>query len=70
MVIIMETSSGKILDEACNHYNDVYRDEVLYSSWAAAPHVAAGLATVAPAGKAPVSGHVVGLMASLYAGRE
>jgi hypothetical protein len=29
----MEMSSGKILDEACNCFNEVYRDEVLYTSW-------------------------------------
>jgi len=37
MVTVMDTSSGKVLDEACNHYNDVYGDEVLYASWAEAP---------------------------------
>lgn len=32
------------MDEACNHYNDVYCDEVLYAAWAEAPKVDAGLA--------------------------
>ena len=39
----MEMSAGKVLDEACNHYNDVYCDEVLYAAWAEAPQVDAGL---------------------------
>lgn len=44
MVIVMDTSSGKILDEACNRYNEVYSDEVLYASWAEVPR--AGLQPV------------------------
>ena len=44
MVTVMEMSAGKVLDEACNHYNDVYCDEVLYAAWAEAPKVDAGLA--------------------------
>ena len=30
----MEMSSGKILDEVCNYFNEIYRDEVLYTAWA------------------------------------
>lgn len=29
----MDTSSGKVLDENCNCLNELYRDELLYSSW-------------------------------------
>ena len=29
----METNSGKALDETCNCLNELYRDELLYSSW-------------------------------------
>jgi hypothetical protein len=32
-MIVMETNSAKILDEACNCFNEVYRDEVLYTAW-------------------------------------
>jgi hypothetical protein len=35
--IVMET--GKVLDEACNCYNDVYSDEVLYAAWVEAPRI-------------------------------
>jgi len=38
----MEMSAGKDLDEACNRYNDVYCDEVLYATWAEAPKVGVG----------------------------
>ena len=37
MIIIKETSTGKRLDEACNHNNDAYDDEVLYTKWAKLP---------------------------------
>ena len=43
MVTVMEMSAGKVLDEACNHNNDVYCDEVLYAACAEAPKVDAGL---------------------------
>ena len=50
MIIIKDMSSGKRLDEACNHNNDAYDDEVLYTRWARMPRVQAGLAEVsAPA---------------------
>ena len=42
MVTVMEMSAAKVLDEACNHYNDAYCDEVLYATWAEAPKVDAG----------------------------
>lgn len=29
----MDTNSGKILDENCNCLNELYRDELLYTSW-------------------------------------
>ena len=44
MIIVKETSTGKRLDEACNHNNDAYDDEVLYTEWARLPRVQAGLA--------------------------
>lgn len=37
MLIVTEMSEGKVLDEACNHYNDVYSDEALYAAWAERP---------------------------------
>ena len=46
MEIVMDTNSGKVLDEACNQYNDLYSDEVLYASWADVPPVEAGSAEV------------------------
>ncbi len=30
----METRNAKLLDEACNSYNEAYRDEALYAAWA------------------------------------
>jgi hypothetical protein len=47
VVAIMEMNAGKVLDEACNHYNDVYCDEVLYAAWAEAPRVATGMGKIA-----------------------
>ena len=65
MVIVMDTNSGKALDEACNHNNDVYSDEVLYASWAEAPRVAPQpVAVPAVAGS---SVDVEDFMARLYA---
>jgi len=61
MVTVMEMSSGKVLDEACNHYNDVYSDEVLYASWAEAPRAAPAAGAQASA----VDGQ--SFMARLYA---
>lgn len=46
MVIVMDMNSGKVLDEACNHYNDRYSDEVLYAAWVDAPRIEPGLAEV------------------------
>ncbi len=46
MVIVMDMNSGKALDEACNHYNELYSDEVLYAAWVDAPRIEAGLAEV------------------------
>ena len=42
MTIVMEMNTGKILDEACNHNNDAYGDEVLYAAWTALPRADAG----------------------------
>ncbi len=62
----MEMSPGKVLDEACNHYNDVYSDEVLYASWAEAPQLqpVAAAAADAPASAAV---DIEGFLARLYA---
>jgi hypothetical protein len=71
MVIVMNMNSGKVLDEACNHYNDVYSDEVLYAAWTDAPRVEAGLVEVAAALRPePVRVDVEAFMARLYAGQE
>ena len=48
MIIIKELSTGKRLDEACNHNNDAYDDELLYTKWARLPRlqmVSAGAST-------------------------
>lgn len=44
MEIAMDTNSGKALDEACNHNNDLYNDEVLYTTWVETPRAKAGAA--------------------------
>jgi len=70
MLIVTEMSAGKVLDEACNHNNDVYSDEALYAAWAERPGVEARLAefdTMA-AGK-PSSADGKGFMAHFYAGK-
>jgi hypothetical protein len=70
MLIVTEMSAGRVLDEACNHNNDVYSDEALYVAWAERPMAAARLLefdTMA-AGK-PSSADGNGFMAHLYAGK-
>jgi hypothetical protein len=62
MVTVMETSQGRILDEACNHYNDVYRDELLYAAWTGASSGDAEHREAA----APAAGEPAGV-AALYA---
>ena len=63
----MDAISGKVLDEACNLFNDAYSDEALYAAWAAQPGVCAGYdgvalagaeygCLVAESGKTPVAG--------------
>lgn len=42
MIIVKEMSTGKRLDEACNHNNDAYDDEVLYTKWAKLPRLQTG----------------------------
>jgi len=37
----MEDVPGKLLDEACNQFNERYGDEVLYAAWAEPPRIAA-----------------------------
>ncbi len=41
----MDTKSGKKLDEACNHNNDRYDDEVLYTTWVETPRAKTGPGT-------------------------
>jgi hypothetical protein len=51
-MMVMEMGSAKLLDEACNHYNEVYRDEALYAAWDEAPQLDA----VVPARSASMTG--------------
>ena len=39
MLIKMETSSGRILDETCNQNHEAYGDEFLYAALTDAPRV-------------------------------
>lgn len=41
MEIAMDTNSGKVLDETCNHNNEFYNDEVLYTTWVESPRTKA-----------------------------
>jgi len=66
MEITMDTNSGKMLDEACNHNNDRYNDEVLYTTWVEAPRVKAGV----PVHGASVQACVQKFMARLSACQE
>ena len=68
MVINMKTGSGRILDEACNHNNEVYNDEVLYTAWAEAPNIEARLLEIAASTHGEsTKKDVERFMASLYA---
>jgi hypothetical protein len=66
MVIVMEISSGKVLDEACNNNNDVYSDEVLYASWAEPRRIETVLDSVVASARANLDG----FMARLYVCQE
>jgi len=55
MIVIKEMSTGKRLDEACNHNNEAYDDEVLYTEWARLPRVQAGL-SAASVNASPING--------------
>lgn len=44
--MVMEMGCAKLLDEACNRNNEVYRDELLYAQWLNAP--CADVPAVAP----------------------
>jgi hypothetical protein len=68
-VIDMNMGSAKVLDEACNHYNEVYCDEVLYSAWVEAPHAEDGRALTAPSGAA-YNADVDAFMARLHANQR
>ena len=68
MVRIMDANTGKKLDEACNRYNDVYGDEVLYAAWAEPPRSASATANAREKqASAPLNFDVDGFMARLYA---
>ena len=71
MEIAMDTNSGKALDEACNHNNDLYNDEVLYTTWVETPRSKAGTAgnSVSAYGAA-VQACVQNFMARLSASQE
>ncbi len=70
MLIVTEMSAGKVLDEACNHNNDVFCDESLYVAWAGSPRVAARLLEFdTMAADKPSSADGKGFMAHLYAGK-
>lgn len=47
---VMDMNSAKALDEACNHNNDRYNDEVLYAGWVEPSRSQAGLASVSAYG--------------------
>jgi len=66
MVILMNMGSAKILDEACNHYNDAYSDEMLYAAWVEAPHAEDVRGLSAPS-SAAYNVDVDAFMARLYA---
>ena len=61
----MEMNTAKVLDEACNCFNEVYRDEVLYTSWI--ERLQTGSTT---AGNAPANANVTGFGARLYTRQE
>ena len=71
MEIAMDTNSGKALDEACNHNNDLYNDEVLYTTWVETPRSKTGAAgsSVSAYGTA-VQACVQSFMARLSASQE
>ena len=68
----MEMSSAKILDEACNHYNEVYRDEFLYAECAEGelPGLEPGFSAPAPVHAAPPRAGRAGFTSRLYTRRE
>jgi len=71
MEIAMDTNSGKALDEACNHNNDRYNDEVLYTTWVETPQAKAGaVGSSVSAYGASVQACVQNFMARLSACQE
>jgi len=71
MEIAMDTNSGKVLDEACNHNNDLYNDEVLYTAWVETPRIKTGSAgSNASAYSASIQACVQNFMARLSACQE
>jgi hypothetical protein len=67
--IVMKMGSAKRLDEACNHYNEVYNDEVLYTVWTEAPH-AEDVRRLSAATSATYNADVDAFMARLYANNQ
>jgi hypothetical protein len=69
----METRNAKLLDEACNSYNEAYRDEALYAAWADAPRAANDPALSPPSSVTPLASLRAladALMTRLYACHE
>ena len=67
----MDTNSQKALDEACNHNNDLYNDEVLYTTWVETPKAKAGATeSSVSAYSAAVQACVQNFMARLSASQE
>jgi hypothetical protein len=64
-MIVMDMNTGKVLDEACNCFNEVYRDEVLYTSWI--ERLQTGSAT---AGAVPANANATGFGSRLYTRQE
>ncbi len=68
MLSIMEMNSVRALDEACNHHNDEYSDEVLYASWAAGGQRDGGLRAIAASTyREPAGVDVEGFLTRIYA---
>jgi hypothetical protein len=67
----MELNAGRELDEACNSYNDVYCDEVLYAAWIETPRMETVQdGVVASANDETAAIDVTGFMSRLYACQE
>ena len=65
----MNMGSAKILDETCNHYNEVYSDEVLYTARAEAPRAEEVRGLSAPS-SAAYNADIDAFLAHLYASQH